>query len=241
MGLSPASPTDLTERRNAAMLSSAIHNSQPDLFTQLTHETWEAIRVVRRRWPEEIDWSKVRRAIEEAGREFSEIENQREQRRRSVEYKEALERAQGNLRGLQATLSQLEMLSPSGDDLDGLPDLGFELLEERLNHLRSQYATWSTPFGGRKNRNRETLKNRLLSIWEEQLHGQIRSSKNKVDEPAGPLLRFLTLTLTAITGDAPRPSGIKSIIDQAKKRRRSGKSKKRMPTRPPSKQQGQKN
>jgi hypothetical protein len=208
-------------------------------FEKLTEKQWEAIRVVRRKWAGEIDWLKVRHAIDEAGREFSEIETLREQRGRSVRYKEVLELAQSHARALQYRLLELQTLSPQGNDLDGLPDL--QIYQDRLDHLRAQYAIWSTPFGGRKNRIRETLINRLLSVWEEQLHGRIRSSKNKVDEPIGPLLRFLTLTLTAITGDAPRPSGIKSIIDQAKKRRRSGKSKRRMPTRSPSKQQGQKN
>jgi hypothetical protein len=208
-------------------------------FEKLTEEQWEAIRVVRCKWAGEIDWLKVRHAIDEAGREFSEIESLREQRGRSVRYKEVLERTQSCASGLQYGLLELQTLSPQGDDLEGLPDL--QIYRDRLDYLRAQYDIWSTPFGGRKNRIRETLINRLLSVWEEELHGQIRSSKNKVDEPIGPLLRFLTRTLRAITGDAPRPSGIESIIDQAKKRRRSGKSKRRMPTRSPSKQQGQKN
>jgi hypothetical protein len=127
--------------------------------------------------------------------------------------------------GLQAMLLRLERLSPLGDDLDGLPDLGFKRYEKRLDELATQYETWCTPFGGRKNRNRETLNNRLLSIWEEQLHGRLRSSKsssrNKAPEPAGPLVRYLTLTLKAILGESPGPHGIKDIIDKAKNRRRS--------------------
>jgi hypothetical protein len=208
-------------------------------FEALADELWKAIRSVRRKWPDEIDWPEARRLIEEAGQEFSEITALREQRGRSLRYKEVLERAQSFAHGLQYRLLELQTLSPEGDDLDGLPDP--QIYKDRLDYLRAQYDIWSTPFGGRKNRIRETLINRLLSVWENQLHGRIRSSKNKVDEPIGPLLRFLTLTLTAITGDAPGPSGIESIIDQAKKRRRSGRSKRRMPTRSPSKQQGQKN
>jgi hypothetical protein len=188
-------------------------------FEALRDELWKAVRSVRRKWPNEIDWPKVHRLIEEAFQEFSEVTALREERRRSVRYKEVLKYAQSNASGLQYRLLELQTLSPQGDDLDGLPDP--QIYKDRLDYLRAQYAIWSTPFGGRKNRIRETLNNRLLSIWEAQLHGKIRSSKDKIDEPIGPLLRFLTLTLTAITGDAPRPSGIKSIIDKAKKRRRS--------------------
>lgn len=197
-----------------------MNYSDPDIFTQFAQETWEAIRCVRRKWSGDIDWPEVRRAIEEAGREYSAIETQREQRRRSVEYKEDLERCQRYLRRLQGSMSQLEMLSPSRDDLDGLPDPGLKLLERRLNDLRAQYEQWSTPFGGRRNRNRETLENRLLSIWKTQLHGRIGSSRDKFDEPIGPLLRFLKLTLTAITGASPGPHGLRTIVDKAKKRRR---------------------
>jgi hypothetical protein len=232
--MSPAMAVDANSEGTACSMTF-------EQFTELTEEQWEAIRAIRRKWPDEVDWLKVRRAIEEAGRECSEIESLREQRGRSVEYKEALKSAQGNLRYLQNRLSRLEMLSPSGNDLDGLPDPGLELLEERLNHLRSQYETWSTPFGGRKNRNRETLRNRLLSIWEAQLHSRIGSSKNKVDEPIGPLLRFLRLTFMAILGESPGPSGLKSIIDKAKKRRRRGTSKRRKSGRRTLRRQGQKN
>jgi hypothetical protein len=207
-------------------------------FEKLTEEQWEAIRVVRRKWAGEIDWLKVRHAIDEAGREFSEIETLREQRRRSVRYKEVLKHAQSNASGLRYRLLELQTLSPQGGDLDGLPDP--QIYKDRLDYLRAQYAIWSTPFGGRTNRIRETLNNRLLSIWEEQLHGQIRSSKDKVDEPIGPLLRFLTLTLKAIRGESPGPSGIKSIIDKAKKRRR-GTHRRQKPVSRTLRLQGQKN
>jgi hypothetical protein len=209
-------------------------------FKKFTKAQWAAIRAVRRIWPDEIDWLEVRRAIEEAGREFSEIETLREQRRRSVEYNEALGSARGHLRDLQERLSRLEMLSPLGNDLDGLPDPGLKLLERRLHDLRVQYEKWTTPFGGRKNRNRETLEAKLLTIWEKQLRGWVRSSKNKFDEPTGPLLRFLKLTLTPIMGESPGPSGLKSIIDKAKKRRRRGSSERRKPVRRTLRQQGQK-
>jgi hypothetical protein len=189
-------------------------------FKKFTDEQWEAIRAVRFTWPDEIDWLKVRRALEEAGREFSEIETQREQRRRSVEYKEALGSAQGHLRGLQKRLSQLETLSPSAKDLDGLPDPGLKLYERWLKELCAEYETSSTPFGGRKNRNRERLEACLLTMWEKQLHGWVRSSRNEFNEPTGPLLRFLKRTLTPICGRSPGASGLESIIKKAKHRRR---------------------
>jgi hypothetical protein len=194
-------------------------------FEKFTNEIWEAIRATRDDCPDYIDWPKARDLIEEAGRECSAVEDQREQRWRSREYKEALETAQRTLGRLRVKLSRLEALSPSGDDLQGLPDPGLKLHEERLNELASRYETWCTPFGGRSNRNRERLINRLLAIWEEQLHGRLRSSKsssrNKAQEPIGPLVRYLRLTLKAILGESPGPHGIKDIIDKAKNRRRS--------------------
>jgi hypothetical protein len=200
------------------MLSSA--NPSPKPFTQFTEEQWDAIRAVRRKWPDDIDWLKVRRALEEAGRQFAEVTAQREGRRRSKEYREFLRGAQWHLGGLQDRLSRLEMLSPSGRDLDGMPDPGLEWLEERLEQLSAEYERWSVPYAGKRNWIRETLENRLLDIWEGQLHGRVRSSKTADQEPAGPLLRFLRVTLTAIIGTSPRAWGLESIVDKAKKRRR---------------------
>jgi hypothetical protein len=200
-------------------------------FEKFTDETWDAIRATRDGCPDEIDWPKARDLIEEVGRECSAVEDQREERRRSVAYKEDLDRARRNLIGLQAMLLRLEAQSPSGDDLVGLPDPGLKRYEARLDELATQYETWCTPFGGRKNRNRETLNNRLLAIWEEQLHGRLRSSKsssrNKAEEPIGPLVRYLRLTLKAILGESPGPHGIKDIIDKAKNRRRSNPGKRK--------------
>jgi hypothetical protein len=121
------------------------------------------------------------------------------------------------------------MLSPSGDDLRGLPDPGLKLHVRRLHHLRVQYEKWSTPFSGKKNPLLDTLDDQLLTIWEKQLLGRIGSSKNKFDEPIGPLIRFLTVTLTAITGAPPGPHGIRGVIDRAKKRRLRRASKRRKP------------
>jgi hypothetical protein len=187
-------------------------------FKALTDEQWEAYQFISRKWPSPIDWIEARRQLEQACREFAEIAAQREQRRRSKEYYYALETAQRSCGRLRLSLSQLEELSPTGDDLDGLPDLG--LIEDRLNHLRAQYETWTTPFGGRKNRIRETLDNRLISIWEEQFHGRIRSSKGMSATPTGPLIRFLSLTYKILLDYPPGPSGIESIIERAKNRRR---------------------
>lgn len=198
-------------------MSSSLYNSPTYAFKAFTDEQWRAYQSVRRRWPAPIDWDEARLLLEQACREFSEVETQREQRRRSKEYKVALDRAARALGTLRATLRELEELSPSGNDLEGLPDL--VIVEEKLGLLRSEYETWSTPFGGRKNRNRERLDNRLLSIWEEQFHGRLRSSKGQSDTPTGPLVRFLLLTYRTLLGKrAPGPSGIRSVIEKAKKR-----------------------
>jgi len=200
------------------MMSSFVSNSPRHPFKAFTEEQWLAYRAISRKWPAPIEWDEARCQLEQACREYSAVEAQREQRRRSTEYKAALETADRTLGSLRVKLSTLEELSPSGNDLEGLPDLG--VIEDRLKHLRDQYETWSTPFGGRKNRNRETLDNRLLSIWEEQFHGSIRSSKGKSATPTGPLIRYLLLTYKIVLGKwAPGPSGVRSIIEKAKKRR----------------------
>ncbi|MGY3496752.1 hypothetical protein [Bradyrhizobium sp. USDA 4502] len=204
-------------------------DSQSIVFTKFTEEQWQAVRAVRATWPDNIDWTEARRALESAGHEYSEIENLREQRRRSGEYKETLDTAERNLRSFRAALSRLESLSPSGDDLNGLPDPG--RYEARLKHLRVQYNIWSAPFSGRNNQIRDTLRDQLLSIWEIKLHGRLGSSKNKFDEPIGPLIRFLEVTLTAIMGEPPSPYTLRDIINRAKKLRDRRASKKRKPAR----------
>ena len=104
-------------------------------FEALRDELWKAIRLVRRKWPDEIDWPKAHRLIEEAFQEFSEVTALREERGRSVRYKEVLERTQSCASGLQYGLLQLQTLSPQGDDLDGLPDP--QIYKDRLDHLRT--------------------------------------------------------------------------------------------------------
>jgi hypothetical protein len=209
-------------------------------FEAFTEEQWQAYQSINRRWPAPIDWDEARRQLEQACCEYSAIETQREERRRSKEYKAALETASRSCGRLRVSLSELEELSPSGSDLDGLPDLG--LIEQRLDELSIQYETWSTPFGGRKNRIRETLDNRLLSIWEEQFHGRIRSSKGTSPTPIGPLIRFLSITYKIVLGRwAPGPSGIRSIIEKAKKRKRRPRASRKSGASKRNLRQGQKN
>jgi hypothetical protein len=49
-------------------------------FKTLTEETWDAIRATRDGCPDEIDWRIARDLIEEAGRECSAVEDQRERK-----------------------------------------------------------------------------------------------------------------------------------------------------------------
>jgi hypothetical protein len=183
-------------------------------FEKFSSEQWLAIREVRRDWSVNIDWPKVRSLMEQAGRAYSATETQRAERWRSKAQKEALESAQRHLRHLRVTLSRL------GNDLDGMPMDALIIIKKRLDQLAARYQTWCTPFTGRNNRHRERLENQLLAIWEEQLHGRIRTSKNKFGEPIGPLLRYLRRALTPILGESPGPSGLESIVAKAKKRRR---------------------
>lgn len=203
-------------------------NFQIDVFNQLTEKQWQAIRSVRRTWPDNIDWPGVRRAIEKAGRDHSRNQAIREERARSADYKVTLDRAELHLRRLQASLAQLEENSPS--DLAGLDDPRLKRHEDWLRKLRLEYIAWSTPFRGRKNPIRDTLDDQLLTIWEKMMHGRIGSSKNKFDEPIGPLMRFLDNVLTAINGEPPGRYGIQHVIKKAKTLRRRRASKKRKRT-----------
>jgi hypothetical protein len=200
----------------------------PDVFNAFTEEQWQAYQGICRKWPETIDWNEARRQLEQACRQYSAIEAAREARRRSAEYETALYGAERALRLLQTWLDRLNEMAPS--DLQGLPDV--RVIGHRFRHLRAQYEKWSTPFAGRNNRIRETLDNRLLSIWEEQFHGRIRSSKGISPTPTGPLVRFLLLTYRIVLGKyAPGPSGVRSIIEKAKKRRRGYSRRKKSATR----------
>lgn len=200
------------------MVNPLVPNS-PLSFQAFTDEQWRAYQSICRKWPAPIDWDEARLKLEEACREFVAAEAEREASRRSEEYKCQLDGCISLFKAFQASSAKLRELSPSSDDLEGLPDLG--PIGERLHDLRIQYETWTTPFSGRNNRNRETFDSRVLSIWEEHFHGRIRSSRGRASTPTGPLIRFLSLTYKLVLGKwAPGPSGIRGIIDRAKKKRR---------------------
>jgi hypothetical protein len=189
----------------------------PEPFKAFTEEQRQAYQNICRKWPAPIDWNEALRQLEQACREHSVVETAREAKRRSAEYNKALNGAEGAVRHLTTWLGRLNEMEPA--DVQGLPDV--RIIEHRLLDLRKQYEEWTAPFPGRKNRIRETFDNQLLAIWEEQFHGRIRSSKGAAATPIGPLVRFLSLTYKIALGKwAPGPSGIRYVINQAKKRKR---------------------
>lgn len=184
-------------------------------FKAFTDEQWQAYLAIR--WPAAIDWDEAQRQMEEACREYSERETQREQHRRSVAYKATLDSAAAAAGRLRVALSNLEELSPSGNDLEGLPDLG--VVEERLKHLHAQYEIYTSPYSGKRNRIRETFDSKLFSIFETQFHGKIRASKTRPATPTITLIRFLSLTYEIVLGkSAPGQSGVRKIVEDAQQR-----------------------
>jgi hypothetical protein len=72
-------------------------------------------------------------------------------------------------------------------------------------------------FRGRKDPNRHWLELGLLTLWTDLFKGDLSFSRKLDGTPYGPLVKFLKLTLHAITGTAPGPAGIAKIIVRYRK------------------------
>ena len=82
--------------------------------------------------------------------------------------------------------------------------------------LRYEYLA-GPAFRGRRDPSRKNLELGLIALWMDPLKGRLSFSRNLGGAPSGPLVKFLTLTLRAITGNAPGPDGISKIIDRCRK------------------------
>jgi hypothetical protein len=180
---------------------------------RFTDEQWEAIRSVRKDWPDHIDWVMVRDEIEEVGREALQMRHNRLYLGPPVGIRNSLRKVLRLRRELQAAMKTLpESIRGSS------PDPNLEEQDRRLQSWLVRYELIAGPaFRGRKDPVRAWLEIGLLARWIGLLDGDLSFSRKLDGTPCGPLVEFLTLTLKAILGTAPGPDGTAKIIDQYRK------------------------
>ena len=184
----------------------------PKASFRFNDKQWEAIRSVRKSWPDDIDWAFARDAIEQLGRGSVALRTQRSHLGSPVKIRNRLRRALRLTRELQATMRALPA------PLRGSDPNNFEEHDRRLQGFLLHYEYLAGPaFRGRRDPYRNWLELGLLALWIDPLKGDLSFSRGVDGTPRGPLIKFLTLTLEAITGSAPGPEGISKIIDRIRK------------------------
>ena len=184
-------------------------------FTAFTEAQWEAIRSTRENWPEGVDW---RREIERIGQEYWEIRASRKmwvnkfRRKQPAKQREKIRKALILMRQLQKVLAELVDDGLLGDDF---PHPHLERPEQRLKELLYDYDLWVGLFAGQSNPIQADMESMLMHLWRRS-GGKLSYSRKKDDPgtPYGPLVDFLTHTLNAILGKAPKPSGVAKLIDR---------------------------
>jgi hypothetical protein len=183
----------------------------PRVSFQFTDEQWEAIRSLRKSWPEDIDWVQTRRSVELLGRLYLMGRGLRSHLGSPVKIRDNLRTTLRLIGQLQAAMNALPV-----DIRGSSPDLNLE--ERRLQSGLARYEYYAGPqFRGQKDPNRHFLAIGLLTHWTDSLGGDPSFGRKLDGTPFGPLVEFLTLTLGAITGVAPGPTGIAKIIEQYRK------------------------
>ena len=185
----------------------------PRVSFQFTEEQWEAIRSVRKSWPDDIDWVLARGAIERLGRLFLVGRVQRSHLGSPVKIRDGLRTTLRLTRELQTAMNALPAPLRGSS-----PDHNLEEQDRRLQGLLAHYEYLAGPqFRGRKDPNRHWLELGLVTLWTDLFKGDLSFSRKLDGTPHGPLVKFLKLTLHAITGTAPGPDGLAKIIDQYRK------------------------
>jgi hypothetical protein len=180
---------------------------------QFTDKQWEAIRSVRKSWPDDIDWVLARDAMERLGRPSVAMRTQRSHLGSPVKIRNGLRTAQRLTRELQAALNALPAPLRGSS-----PDPNLEEQDRRLQSLLVHYEYLAGPeFRGRRDPYRNWLALGLLALWIDLFKGDHSFSRKLDGTPNGPLVKFLTLTLHGITGSAPGPAAIAKIIEQYRK------------------------
>ncbi|XIA64700.1 hypothetical protein ACFIOY_38930 [Bradyrhizobium sp. TZ2] len=184
-------------------------------FTALSEAQWEAIRSTRTKWPNGIDW---RREIELVGQDYWDALATREMWVKKLRGKQPAMQRKKVYKALLLTQQSDKALARLEND--GLLDDDFlhpdlKSPENRLEAWLSDYDFWVRPFAGKSNPIQTELEWRLIHIWKRS-GGKVNWSRKTYGHgtPYGPLVEFLTLTLDAILGKVPGPSGIAKMIDR---------------------------
>jgi hypothetical protein len=185
----------------------------PRVSFQFTDEQWEAIRSVRKSWPDNTDWVGARDSVELLARIWLMNQARRSHLGSPVKIRDGLRTALRLLRQLQAAMNALPV-----DIRASTPDFGLEEQARQLQKWLVQYEYFAGPqFRGRKNPHRHWLEIGLVTLWTDLFKGDLSFTRKLDGTPYGPLVEFLTLTLAAITGSAPGPDAIAKIIDKYRK------------------------
>jgi hypothetical protein len=182
-------------------------------FNAFTDVQLAAIRSLRGQWPESIDWSKLRRQLEGQGRMYWSLHEGRREFGQPSKMRKRLEGILRQSRKLQRGLSAL----PRHIFYGRAPVIDFDALEQWLQDWLFIYESLEGPdasgFSGRSDYYRDLLCEWLLDDWVNTLGGELSFSRDEYEKPYGPLIDFLSITLTAILGKAPGPSGLAKIIE----------------------------
>ena len=199
--------------KRAGRAHSAGAESVVTLFTALSDTEWEAIRSTREDWPEGVD---LRREIERIGQDYWEMRALKKmwvdelRGKQPAKQRKKIRKAEKSMHRLQKNLAELADDGLLGDDFRP-PNLNWPRVKEWL----SDYNFWVRPFAGQSDPIQSELAWRLINLWKRS-GGKVRWSRKKdaAGTPYGPLVDFLTHTVNAITGKAPKPSGIARLIDR---------------------------
>jgi hypothetical protein len=183
-------------------------------FETFSEEQWQALRSVRKDWPDGVDWVGFRWNLEGQGQLYwSQHEGRKKFGKPSV-MRKRLKAVEGQLRKLQAGLKSLP-----DHVTHGAPDLApvQQWVQDWLFIYEHLETGDKFGFAGRSDYYRDMLCEWLLIEWVNTLGGDLSFSRDQFEIPYGPLIDFLSIILTAILGRAPGPSGIAKMIDQCRK------------------------
>jgi hypothetical protein len=155
----------------------------PRVSFDFTDAQWEAIRSVRKSWPDCIDWVTVRDEIEEVGREALQLRHNRFYLGPPVKIRNSLRKVMRLRRELQAAMKELpEPIRGSS------PDTNLEEQDRRLQSWLDRYELIAGPdFRGRKDPIHFWLEVRLLARWIGLLDGDLLGSST-----GHPMARWLS-------------------------------------------------
>jgi hypothetical protein len=180
-------------------------------FETFSDQQWQDLRSVRKDWPDGVDWVGFRWELEGQGQIYWKQHECRKKFGIPSEIPRRLKTVEGQLGKLQAGIKSLP------DHVKfGAPDLSpvKEWLHASLSLYETLVGPMSLGFSGRSDYSRDMLCEWLMTEWVNTLGGDLSFSRDQHETPYGPLIEFLSITLKAILGKAPGPSGLAKIIDQ---------------------------